>query len=56
MAPPKTTANPVNMKALYKAKKARKDDFYPTLLIALDNDDAGNRAINMLTTQLTMLE
>lgn len=40
------------MKALYKAKKARKDDFYPTLLIALDNDDAGNRAINMLTTQL----
>ncbi|NMV65253.1 helicase DnaB, partial [Lactobacillus reuteri] len=40
------------MKALYKAKKARKDDFYPTLLIALDNDDAGKRAINMLTTQL----
>lgn len=40
------------MKALYKAKKARKDDFYPTFLIALDNDDAGNRAINMLTTQL----
>lgn len=40
------------MKALYKAKKARKDDFYPTLLIALDNDDAGNRAINRLTTQL----
>ena len=43
------------MKALYKAKKARKDDFYPTLLIALDNDDAGNRAINKLTTQLNQV-
>lgn len=43
------------MKALYKAKnkaKAEQRDFYPTLLVALDNDDAGNRAINRLTTQL----
>ena len=43
------------MKALYKAKNKAKADhkeFYPTLLIALDNDDAGNRAINRLTTQL----
>lgn len=43
------------MKAFYKAKnkaKAEQRDFYPTLLVALDNDDAGNRAINRLTTQL----
>ena len=43
------------MKALYKAKneaRVEQRDFYPTLLIALDNDDAGNRAINRLTTQL----
>lgn len=43
------------MKDLYKAKnkaKAEQRDFYPTLLVALDNDDAGNRAINRLTTQL----
>lgn len=40
------------MKAIYKAKNARPDNFYPTLLIALDNDEAGQRAINRLTTQL----
>ena len=41
------------MNAVKRAKNQRKNNFYPTLLIALDNDKAGQEAINQLTTQLT---
>lgn len=41
------------MKELDKYMHQRQGHFYPTLLIALDNDQAGQRAINKLVTQLT---
>lgn len=42
------------MKAVYRAKKYRSEEkgFYPTFLVALDNDEAGQQAINKLVTQL----
>jgi replicative DNA helicase len=41
--------------AIKRAKKQRPDDFYPTMLIALDNDKAGKQATNKLTAMLDSL-
>lgn len=41
--------------AINRAKRQRPDDFYPTMLIALDNDDAGKRATNRIRVMLDSL-
>ena len=43
------------MKEVRIEKQKRPDDFYPTFLVALDNDQAGQRATNMLTAQLNKI-
>lgn len=44
------------MRAVYKAKNAMKGNFNQTFLIALDNDESGQRAVNKLMTQLQKVQ
>lgn len=45
------------MNAVRRAqKRTPENNFYPTFLIALDNDKAGQRAINQLTAQLSKVK